>query len=101
MSDGHSQLPEVLGSAGPCRAVHPVHAQEIEDGTIYVAPPSYHMVLIEPGRVHLSHGPKENYNRPAINPLFRSAAELYGPAVTGIILSGNLDDGAHGLADIK
>ncbi len=59
------------------------------------------MLLSEPGKIEISHGPKVNHTRPAINPLFRSAAATYGAAVTGVILSGNLDDGVLGLAEIK
>ena len=53
------------------------------------------------GRIELWRGPKENYTRPAINPLFRSAAENYGPKAIGIILTGLLDDGTAGLIAIK
>jgi two-component system chemotaxis response regulator CheB len=56
---------------------------------------------LKKGSVHLSHGPKENWTRPAINPLFRSAAAAYGAGVIGVILTGTLDDGIAGLAEIK
>jgi two-component system chemotaxis response regulator CheB len=72
----------------------------IEQGCIYIAPPDRHMVL-ERGHIHLSRGPKENFTRPAINPLFRSAAVAYGAQTVGVILSGSLDDGAAGLWEIK
>jgi two-component system, chemotaxis family, protein-glutamate methylesterase/glutaminase len=66
----------------------------------FTLPPDYHL-LLQPGHVHLSHGPKENRTRPAINPFFRSAAAAYGERVTGVILTGLLDDGVAGLAEIK
>jgi two-component system chemotaxis response regulator CheB len=65
-----------------------------------VAPPDHHL-LIEPGVVRATRGPKENRFRPAIDPLFRSAAQTYGPRVIGVILTGYLDDGTAGLWTIK
>jgi two-component system chemotaxis response regulator CheB len=65
-----------------------------------VAPPDCHL-LIEPGRVRVTRGPRENCFRPAIDPLFRAAAQVYGPAAIGVILTGNLGDGTAGLWAIK
>jgi two-component system chemotaxis response regulator CheB len=98
--DAPRLLHEVLSRSGPLPAISPVNGERLRDGTIYVAPPDCHM-LIEPGRVRLAKGPKENRFRPAIDPLFRSAAQVYGPAAIGVILTGNLDDGAAGLWAIK
>jgi two-component system chemotaxis response regulator CheB len=97
---GKSHLPEILSNAGPLRAIHPKDGDEIQKGKIYVAPPDCHLFLA-PDRIHLSHGPKENRTRPAINPLFRSAALAYSGRVIGVILTGRLDDGVAGLAEIK
>ena len=96
-----STLPEILSSVSRLPAVHPTHGQHIESGMIYIAPSDHHMLLSQPGRIDLVHGPKENRTRPAINPLFRSAAATYGNRVTGVILTGMLDDGVAGLAEIK
>lgn len=93
-------LPELLSSAGPLPARHPRDGEEIRERTIYIAPPDFHM-LLEPNLIRLSHGPKENFARPAINPLFRSAAASFGSRVVGVLLSGDLDDGVLGLAEIK
>src|SRR4051812_30393367 len=98
--NGQSFLPDILTRAGPLPAVRPIDGESLQRGKIYVAPPDYHL-LVTPGHVHLSHGPKENRTRPAINPLFRSAAVAYSERVTGVILSGALDDGVAGLAEIK
>ncbi|REE18357.1 CheB methylesterase [Paraburkholderia sp. BL27I4N3] len=70
--------------------------QPISASTVYVAPPDRHM-LMRDGLIILSTGPKENFARPAADPLFRSAAVEYGPRAIGVILTGRLDDGAAGL----
>jgi two-component system chemotaxis response regulator CheB len=98
--DGQSYLPQILSRAAALPAVHPKEGDAIRNGTIYVAPPDCHLIL-NSGRISLSHGPKENRTRPAINPLFRSAARAYDGRVTGVILTGGLDDGVAGLAEIK
>ncbi len=93
-------LPYLLSKAGPLPAVHPKNAAAFQPGTIYVAPPDRHM-LIQNGYVRLSHGPQENLARPAIDPLFRSAAVNYGSAAVGVVLTGQLNDGTSGLLAIK
>jgi two-component system chemotaxis response regulator CheB len=95
-----SVLPELLRDSGPNPAVHPVHGQMLEHGTLYVAPPDRHM-LLDGNRIRLTHDAKENHARPAIDPLFRSAAIAHGPRVIGTLLSGRLDDGTAGLQAIK
>jgi two-component system chemotaxis response regulator CheB len=72
----------------------------VEPGRIYVAPPDLHMLLQE-NCIRLIRGPRENRHRPAIDPLFRSAAVTYAEAAVGIILTGLLDDGTAGLNAIK
>lgn len=99
-SHSPGMLPYLLSKAGPLPAVHPKSATLFEAGTIYVAPPDRHM-LIQDGYIRLSHGPQENLARPAIDPLFRSAAVNYGPAVVGVVLTGQLNDGTSGLLAIK
>ena len=95
-----SLMPEILSRSGQLKAVHPMDDEAIQQGCIYVAPPDLHL-LVERGRVHLLRGPKENRHRPAIDPLFRSAAAAYGPRVVGVVLTGSLDDGTAGLLAIK
>ena len=95
-----SLLPEILSRAGPLKAVQATDEMQMEQGHIYVAPPDHHM-LMELGKVCVVRGPKENRHRPAVDPLFRSAALAYGPRVIGVILTGALDDGTAGLLAVK
>ena len=98
--NGPSLLPNILTRNSSWRAIHPKDGDRIEYGRIYVAPPDCHL-LIKRGHISLAHGPKENRHRPAIDPLFRTAARAYGRRVVGVVLSGNLDDGTAGLMAIK
>ena len=95
-----SGLPWLLNQSGPLHANHAGDGDPIHPGQIYVAPPDHHLV-IEPGHMRLTRGPRENWARPAIDPLFRSAARAYGPDVIGVILTGGLNDGTAGLIEIE
>jgi two-component system chemotaxis response regulator CheB len=95
-----SALPSILSRRGPLKAKHALDGERIEQGTIYVAPPGRHMLLGQ-DRIRLVVGPRENGNRPAIDPLFRTAARAYGPSVIGVLLTGMLDDGTIGMSAIK
>lgn len=99
-AQGPGMLPGILSRSGRMKALHPVDHQHIERGYIYVAPPDHHL-LIERDFMRVVRGPKENRHRPAIDPLFRSAAVAYGPEVVGVVLSGMLDDGTAGLQAVK
>ena len=95
-----SRLPEILSRSGPLPAAHALQGEVIEPGRIYVSPPDRHL-LVRTGQLELSRGARENHCRPAIDPLFRTAARVYGPRVIGIVLSGALYDGSMGLLAIK
>lgn len=95
-----SRLTEVLDRAGPLHAVTAAHGGVAERGRLYVAPPDRHMI-VSGRRIFLLDGPRENGVRPAVDPLFRSAAATAGRRVIGIVLSGTLDDGAAGMAAIQ
>lgn len=91
---------EILERSGELPAVSPRDTERLRAGRLYVAPPDFHL-LIEPGFVKIAKGPREKRFRPAIDPLFRSAAQVFGPNAIGVILTGNLDDGTAGLWAIK
>ncbi|HEY0543911.1 MAG TPA: chemotaxis protein CheB [Pyrinomonadaceae bacterium] len=95
-----SILPQILTRAGSLPAAHAVDGERIERGRIYVAPPDNHL-LLEDGHMRVVHGPKENRYRPAVDPLFRSAAIAYGTRVVGVVLTGALDDGTTGMLAVK
>jgi len=93
-------LPDVLNRLNTVFATNAYDREPIQSNRIYVAPPDHHLV-IEDGELRITRGPKENRFRPAVDPLFRSAAYAYGKRVIGVILSGALDDGTAGLWRIK
>jgi len=95
-----SVLPELMHSRGPNRALHARNGDTPEPGSIHIAPPDHHL-LLQRGAMLLTRDAKENHARPAIDPLFRSAAVAYGARVAGVILSGRLDDGTAGLQAVK
>ena len=95
-----SELCKLVSARGPNPALTPVDGDVPRPGTIYIAPPDQHMLLDGPV-IRLSRGPKEHHARPAIDPLFRSAALHCGPRAIGVVLTGMLDDGSAGLRAIK
>lgn len=93
---GTSVLPAILKRTGSLPAAHVRDGEPLRGGHLHVARPDHHLLIVD-GTVALSRGPTENGHRPAIDALFRSAAVAYGSAVTGVLLSGVLDDGVAGL----
>jgi two-component system, chemotaxis family, protein-glutamate methylesterase/glutaminase len=95
-----SYLASILDNAGALPVASAANGDEIERGRVYVAVPDRHL-LLHRSHILLARGPRENMARPAIDPLFRSAACNFGGRVIGIVLSGALDDGSAGLEAIK
>lgn len=74
--------------------------EPIVPGTIYFAPPDYHLLVERDGRLSLSSDEPVSYSRPSVDVLFESAADAYGPGLVGVVLTGANDDGARGLRAI-
>ena len=76
------------------------HGDKLRPGRIFIAPPDFHLLVTGRG-LAVSKGPREHGFRPAIDPLFRTAAQTYKHRVMGVILSGAFDDGTYGEQMIK
>lgn len=99
-AQGIGILSTVASAAGKLPVRQAENGMIIENGHVYLGAPDHHLLLFE-SHIMLGRGPRENLVRPAIDPLFRSAALHYGPRVIGLVLSGLLSDGAAGLNTIK
>jgi two-component system chemotaxis response regulator CheB len=99
-SDGHDLLAGLLDAVGPIPVKTAADGDVITNGRAYIAPAGHHL-LVDNGVVRLGRGPRENMSRPAVDPLFRSAALSHGARVIAVVLSGLLDDGAAGLSAVK
>lgn len=95
-----SSLPDSLAAYTHLPVSFAETDQPIKKNQVYVAPPDHHL-LLQPGTMQLVRSAKENHTRPAIDPMFRSAAISYGQGAAGVILTGELDDGVVGLQAIK
>jgi two-component system chemotaxis response regulator CheB len=95
-----SGLAELFGNETSLRVKQAEDKEPIEPGTIYIAPPSYHLLIESHRAFALSADPPVHFSRPAIDVLFEAARDAYGADLVGILLSGASDDGAAGLQEI-
>lgn len=99
--DSPSLLPEILRRDTQLQVMHAEDGRKLEKGFIYVAPPDRHLLVEKDHTMRVVRGPRENRHRPAVDPLFRSAAASYDGGVIGVVLTGNLDDGTAGMMAIR
>ena len=95
------ERPSLLVDIFEKRCARPIREAEdkepIEPGTVYFAPPDYHLLVEQSFQIALSADDPVHFSRPSIDVLFESAADAYGPRLLGIILTGANEDGAAGL----
>jgi two-component system chemotaxis response regulator CheB len=94
-------LDAIVGRCTPLAVSYGCEGDLIRPGHIYFAPPDRHLIVTSDGHLGLDAGPKVRFSRPAADSLFRSAAEIYGPRVIGVVLTGGDGDGTAGLTAIK
>lgn len=99
-SRADSLLPQILQRSSLSKVVHPHDGEILRKGNVYIAVPDYHMI-VEGNMIRVIQGPRENLHRPAIDPLFRSAASSWGRKTIGVVLTGSLDDGTSGLMLVR
>jgi len=100
-ADSGSRLAAMLDAGCAIRIKEADEGESIAAGTVYLAPPNYHLLLERDGTVALSVDPQVNFARPSVDVLFESAADAFGPALIGVILTGAGTDGANGLKRIR
>jgi two-component system, chemotaxis family, protein-glutamate methylesterase/glutaminase len=97
---GQNRLADIFNKESALPVSTAQEGEAVRAGRVYVAPADKHLLVLD-DIIHLGHGPRENMARPAIDPLFRSLGTSYGPRAIGVVLTGMLNDGAAGLADLK
>lgn len=100
-ADKESILPELLQSKCQVAVREAEDKEPIRGGTVYVAPPDYHLLVEREGCLSLSSEEPVQYSRPSIDVLFESAADVYGAGLIGVILTGANDDGSSGSKAIE
>ena len=100
-AEAPSLLAPILNREGMLPVVTAEDGQRYRPGQIYVAPPDRHLLVASGGKLQVTRGPRENRHRPAVDPLFRSAALVAGPRAIAVVLTGALDDGTAGMLAIN
>lgn len=100
IGDRPSALPNLLAQSSPLPVRFALSEERVQTGRVYIAPPDKHL-LVKNGAIQVTRSATENHSRPAIDPMFRSAAISYGSKVIGMLTTGELDDGVVGLQAIK
>lgn len=99
-AQGANLLASIFDAESPLAVSTATDGEALLSGHVYVAPADHHLLVVD-GVARLGKGPRENMARPALDPLFRSVGLCYGPRAIGLVLTGMLNDGAAGLADLK
>lgn len=99
--DRNSVLVDVLAQRLAVPVTEAIDKLPVTPGTVYIAPPGYHLLVERGGTLALNCDAPVHFSRPSINLLFETAADAWGPALAGILLTGANEDGASGLARIQ
>lgn len=99
--DTRSDLANILGAHCAIRVKEADEGETLAPGTVYLAPPNYHLLVERDRTLALSVDMPVNFARPSVDVLFESAADVFGPGLVGLVLTGASSDGANGLKRIK
>lgn len=100
-ADSDDYILKALGKVSQLKVRFAVHGEIPAPGVVYLAPPDRHLLVGNDGCFHLSMGKPVHFSRPAIDPLFQTAASCFGPNIIAVVLTGANSDGADGVKAIK
>jgi two-component system, chemotaxis family, protein-glutamate methylesterase/glutaminase len=100
-NSGESTMTELFTSKTTIPVKEVEDKDPVEPGTIYIAPADYHLLIEQNREFSLDSSEKINFSRPSLDVTFESAADVYGPSLVGVILSGANADGTNGLKAVK
>lgn len=99
--DRPSQLAELFGHGCPLPVAEAEDKARLRPGTVWVAPPDYHLLVEDRETLALSQDEPVMFSRPAIDPLFESAAAVFGRRLLALLLTGASSDGSQGIAAVR